>query len=47
MKESLTLSETVERAFDTLKPLRESLGEHSFSVTFHSRSRGVIEFMLN
>ena len=23
------------------------LGEHSFSVTFYSRSRGVIEFMLN
>lgn len=47
MKEDLTLTETIDRVFDILKPLSESLGEHSFSVTFRSRSRGVIEFMLN
>jgi len=47
MKEYLTLSETIDRVFDILEPLSESLGEHSFSVTFYSRSRGVIEFMLN
>ncbi len=46
MKENLTLSETMEQVFDILEPLSESLGEHSFSVTFYSRSRGVIEFML-
>jgi hypothetical protein len=47
MKENLTLSETMDRVFEILEPLSGSLGEHSFSVTFHSRSRGVIEFMLN
>jgi hypothetical protein len=47
MKESLTLSETMDRVFDILEPLSGSLGEHSFSVTFYSRFRGVIEFMLN
>ena len=47
MKEDLTLSETMDRVFDILEPLSGSLGEHSFSVTFYSRSRGVIEFMLN
>ncbi len=47
MKESLTLSETIDQVFEILEPLSKSLGEHSFSVTFYSRSRGVIEFMLN
>ena len=37
----------MDRVFEILEPLSESLGEHSFSVTFHFRSRGVIEFMLN
>jgi hypothetical protein len=47
MKESLTLSETIDQVFEILESLSESLGEHCFSVTFYSRSRGVIEFMLN
>ena len=47
MKENLTLSGTMDRVFEILEPLSESLGEHSFSVTFYSRSRGAIEFMLN
>jgi len=47
MKENLTLNETMALVFEILEPLSESLGEHSFSVTFSSRSRGVIEFMLN
>jgi len=47
MKQKLTLNETLEQVFEILEPLSESLGEHSFSVTFHSRSRGVIQFMLN
>ena len=34
MKENLTLSETMDRVFEILEPLSESLGEHSFSVTF-------------
>ncbi|MEG4261532.1 hypothetical protein QUA41_17445 [Microcoleus sp. Pol11C1] len=37
----------MDQVFDILEPLSGSLGEHSFAVTFHSRSSGVIEFMLN
>jgi len=37
----------MDEGFEILEPLSESLGEHSFSVTFYSRFRGVIEFMLN
>lgn len=47
MKDDLTLNETLDRVFEILKPLSESSGQHSFSVTFRSRSSGAIEFMLN